>query len=75
MRDWDHGQAVDVCEVARIARVQRQLVRQRDSGNHGVIGSGGDLPSGSAQRPGDLPEGTGRAGIERERIKVGLGLL
>lgn len=47
--DRDHGQAIDACEVVRIAGVQRQLVGDRDGRDHRVVRPGRGFPTGSPQ--------------------------
>ena len=75
MRNGDDLEAVDAAEIAWIAGVDRQAIRQGCGRDHGVIGARAVLAPDSPKRRGNLPERSGRSRVEGDRVKVSLGLL
>ncbi len=58
-----HGcdrEAVDAFEIGGVARVNGEVVRQRDCGDHCVVAPGGDLAAAPLQRGCDLTKGSRR---------------
>jgi hypothetical protein len=68
-------EAVDAAEIAWIAGVDRQAVRESCGSNHGVVRAGCPLAPASPKRRGNLAERSGRSRVEGDRVKVSLGLL
>ena len=66
---------IDPDEVRRVTGVDGKVAGNRDRGDHRVVGTSIRLSAGPPQRGGDTPECAGSAGIEWERVEVGLGLL
>ena len=74
MWNGDDLEAVDAGEIARVARVHRQVVGQRGRGDHRVERARRQLASGTPRR-GDLSKSASGASVEHERIEVRLRLL
>jgi hypothetical protein len=73
--DRDHVEFGDSGKVRRIAGVEGEVVGQCCRGDERVVGARCRLPAGAAQLRCDPTERAGGRGIERDRVKVRLGLL
>ncbi len=71
----DHAEAFYAEEVVRVARVDRQVVRYRDRGNHGVIATCARLAAHTTERRGNSTECACGSRVEGKWIEVCLRLL